>query len=99
MERYLVYCMDKDYNNEGNAKCGLYRIVEVWDSVEDDRLTNERKAIEKWKRATNCEFLQIKLQEVIDDNPVWTATEIFDEGQTDGEYYVMVQHLPKFIKR
>ena len=99
MERYLVYCMDKDYNDNGIAECGLYRIVEVWGLVENDRIGNERKAVEEWKRAINCEFLEIELQDVVYDNPVWTATEIFDEEQTDGEYYVMVQHLPKFIKR
>lgn len=95
MENYLVYYVDKNYNEYGFAECGLYRIVVVGGDIENDRVINERKAIEKWKETVDCTELEIELENVVYGIPVWATK---DPADNDRPYYIMVQHLPKAIK-
>lgn len=93
MERYLVYCVEKEYNEKGVAECGLYRVIEVWDSG-NDKIENERKAIEKWVEFYDLD-LEIELEDEVYGNPVWSAK---DGAEDDKPYYIVLQHLPKSIK-
>lgn len=97
--KYLVYCVTKEFDEYGMATCGHYAIVNVRYSENETRIMKERKAVEAWKFQQGCSHLDIELERVIYDVPVWSAVDVSDEGQDNDSYYIVVQHLPYKISK
>lgn len=98
MKQYLVHCVDKHPNKQGVVGCGLYGVFEVWDDLKDEsilenKIENERKAITQWYEVSCYGNLEIYLVDTIEGCGVWEARDI-----NDNKFYnIVVKHLPRYI--
>ena len=85
-------------NKQGVVGCGLYGVFEVWDDLKDEsilenKIENERKAITQWYEVSCYGNLEIYLVDTIEGCGVWEA-----RGINDGKFYcIVVKHLPQYI--